>query len=71
MSSMTDVPWDSSRTVLSALSFEVFIAAYRVAGMMSEAHATAMREDMVLATVLLKLRSCSRMPPAMKQQPRT
>jgi hypothetical protein len=39
--------------------------------MMSEADATAMSEDMVDATVSLKLRSCSRMPPARKQQPRT
>lgn len=39
--------------------------------MMSDADATAMSEDMVDATVSLKLRSCSRIPPARKQQPRT
>src|SRR4051812_41881252 len=39
--------------------------------MMSEAEATAMSDDIVEATVSLKLRSCSRMPPARKQQPRT
>ena len=38
---------------------------------MSEAEATAMREDMVEATVVLN--SCAKRlyPPAMKQQPRT
>ena len=39
--------------------------------MMSDAVATAMREDMVLATVELKLCSLYRRPPTKKQQPRT
>src|SRR4051794_22652608 len=39
--------------------------------MMSEADATAMREDMVDATVLLKVCSRKRRPPTKKQQPST
>lgn len=66
------VPCDKRRMFLSVSSvFDVRSAAYSVAGMIRDADATAMREDMVLATVSLKERSCSRIPPARKQQPRT
>ena len=44
---------------------------YKVAGMISEAVATAINDDIVLATV--ELNDCSRYfrPPTKKQQPRT
>ena len=47
------------------------MAAYRVAGMIKDADATAMREDIVEATVVLKVCSRRPYPPAMKQQPST
>ena len=48
-----------------------FRVAYSVAGMIREAVETAMSDDMVDATVELKVCSFFLIPPAMKQQPRT
>ena len=47
------------------------MVAYSVAGMMREAVETAISEDMVEATVELKVCSLYFIPPAIKQQPRT
>lgn len=66
-----EVPRERTRMLSteSALLFER--AAYMVAGMIRQVAATAMSEDMVDATVSLKVLSLRRTPEAMKQHPRT
>ena len=65
------VPWDNSNMLSSELlSSDLARAAYSVAGMMSDADATAMREDMVEAIVELQVCWWNLLP-AMKQHPRT
>src|SRR5271154_5092890 len=69
---MIAVPWDRMRMLCSGDSSECFCRlAYRAAGMIREAVETDNREDMVDATVVLKLCSLYLMPPAIKQHPRT
>ena len=73
MSIMIAVPWDRTRIFLSESASLRSVDAYRVAGMMREVVATAMRDDMLEATVLLNLLSTrlTRLTPnAMKQRPR-
>lgn len=55
------------------MSWSLFsdMVVYRVAGMINAADATAIKEDMVDATVALNSRSCARIPPERKQHPRT
>src|SRR5689334_10326941 len=73
---MMEVPRERS-WILRSVSLPVpeclspSMAAYKVAGMIREADATAMRDDMVDATVELNSRSCAFHPPARKQHPRT
>ena len=60
--------------MFASLSMSVLdcpITAYRVAGIIREAAETAIREDIVDATVPLNVCSWWRIPPARKQQPRT
>ena len=72
---MMAVPWERTRMFLSVSRFSFLLSpcmtAYSVAGMMSEADATAMSEDMVDATVSLKRLSCWVIPAARKQHPST
>ena len=69
-SKMIDVPLDKIM-MLSSCCLLLLITAYNVAGMMSDEVATVMSEDMVDATVELKLCSRYLRPPAKKQHPRT
>ena len=68
---MIAVPRDRIRMPSSVSCLLWLSEAYRVAGMMREVAATAMREDMVEATVSLKQLSSRLMPEAMKQHPST
>src|SRR5947209_6344399 len=69
---MIAVPWDRMRMLCSGDSSECFFRlAYKVAGMIREAVETAIKEDMVDATVELKDCSLNLIPPAIKQHPRT
>jgi hypothetical protein len=68
---MIAVPWDKTRMFLSESASLRSMDAYRVAGMMREVVATAMRDDMLEATVSLNVLSGRLTPDAMKQQPRT
>jgi len=65
------VPCERTRMFSSELASDRARTAYRVAGIIRDADATAMSEDMVEATVELKVCSWRLLPPAMKQQPRT
>ena len=66
------MPLERTRILSLELESEEFCrAAYRVAGMMREADATAMREDIVDATVSLNFCSVRESPPAKKQHPKT
>jgi hypothetical protein len=68
---MITVPWDKTRMFLSESASLRSMDAYRVAGMMREVVATAMRDDILEATVSLNVLSRRLTPNAMKQQPRT
>ena len=69
---MIAVPRETSNTPASESASVLFLSeAYNVAGMMREVAATAMRDDMVEATVALKELSSRLMPEEMKQHPRT
>lgn len=72
---MIAVPRESRRMLLlvssGAVWYESDMAAKSEAGMIKEADATAIKEDMVEATVELKFCSGNRRPPIKKQQPRT
>lgn len=68
---MMAVPWERIRMLPWVSAFELARAAYRVAGIISDADATAIRDDMVDATVELKVCSWWRRPPTRKQQPST
>ena len=69
---MRAVPLERTRMLSFWLEFEEPCkAAYSVAGMIREADATAMREDIVDATVSLNFCSVRVSPPAKKQQPKT
>ena len=70
MSIMIAVPWDRTRIFLSESASLRSMDAYRVAGMMREVVATAMRDDMLEATVSLNLLSACLTPDVMKQEPR-
>jgi hypothetical protein len=65
---MIAVPWDRTRTSPSESASLRSKDACRVAGMMSEVIATAMRDDMLEATVSLNPLSA---PEVTKQEPRT
>jgi hypothetical protein len=69
----TAVQWERNRILsflwLSSLAEDK--EAYRVAGMISEADETVMREDMVDAAVPLNDCSGYRTPPTRKQHPKT
>src|SRR5947199_598412 len=69
---MIAVPWERMRMLCFVVSSEFLVReAYSDAGMMRDAAETAISDDIVDATVELKLCSLNRIPPAMKQHPRT
>ena len=70
MSIMIAVPSDSTIILLCESTSPRSIDAYRVAGMMREVVATAIRDDMLEATVSLNLLSTCLTPDVMKQEPR-
>lgn len=68
---MIAVPWDRTRIFLSESASLRSVDAYRVAGMMREVVATAIRDDMLEATVslnLLSTRLTRLTPDAIKQR---
>jgi hypothetical protein len=70
MSIMIAVPSDSTIIFLCESASHRSIDAYRVAGMMREVVPTAIRDDMLKATVSLNLLSARLTPDVMKQEPR-
>lgn len=68
---MMAVAWERTKMLGLLAVSEFFIAAYKVEGIISDAEETAIKDDIVEATVELKVCSWCLMPPAKKQQPRT